>query len=207
MRRIVFAALIAALPLGGCGPKAIIVGSRPFPSEKAVFADESGKVLTDLPGGGEAYRLVLIDFPWCTPCADAWKSVRAALETAPPGTVRTYRVLFDREISIAASGKTETAPMRPVPPPWPEVTTLTVLPGAFLEAYRVHQAPMLLLIDRDERSRGDGSAIPRTWKRSCPPRSGSQIPPSQAPPKGEPRPERFATTPRASMFVSMEEPP
>ncbi len=158
MRRIALAALFAALPLIGCGPKAITVGSRPFPPEKPVFADESGKALPDLPDSGEPIRLVLIDFPWCPPCGDAWKSVRAALGGAPPGTVRAYRILFDREISIAASEKTETPPMRPVPPPWPgcrvdgvnpEVTTLTAIPGAFLEAFRVNQAPMLLLIDRD----------------------------------------------------------
>ena len=158
MRRIVFAALIAALPLSGCGPKAITVGSRPFPSEKAVFADASGKALSDLPDSGEPFRLVLIDYPWCPPCADAWKSVRGALETAPPGSVRVYRILFDREISIADSGKKETAPMRPVPPPWPgfledagdkKFTTLTAIPEVFREEFRVNQAPMLLLIDRD----------------------------------------------------------
>ncbi len=141
--------LVAALPLCGCGPKAITVGSRPFPAEKAVFADASGKGLPDLPDSGEPLRLVLIDFPWCPPCAEAWKSVRPALGEAPPGTVRAYRILFDREISIAASGKTETSPMRPAPPPWPEVTTLTAIPDAFLESFRVNQAPMLLLIDRD----------------------------------------------------------
>ncbi len=162
MRRIVLASLIAslaaALPLSGCGPKAITVGSRPFPSEKAVFADASGKPLSDLPDSGEQLRLVLIDFPWCQPCADAWKSVRGALETAPAGSVRIYRILFDREILIAASGKGETAPMRPVPPPWPdyregaggpEVTTLTAFPGVFREEFRVNQAPVLLLIGRD----------------------------------------------------------
>ena len=158
MRRIVFAALIAALPVCGCGPKAITVGSRPFPAEKTVFTDASGKAVSDLPDFGEPFRLVLIDSPWCPPCADAWKSVRGALETAPPGSVRVYRILFDREISIAASGKKETAPMRPVPPPWPgfredagdlKVTTLTAVPEVFREEFRVNQAPMLLLIDRE----------------------------------------------------------
>lgn len=150
--------MIAVLPLTGCGPKAMTVGSRPFPPEKAVFADASGRVLSDLPDSGEPLRLVLIDFPWCPPCADAWRSVRPALEAAPPGTVRAYRILFGREISIDASGRAETAPLRPVQPPWPgcreagenpEVTTLTAIPGAFRETLRVNQAPMVLLIDRE----------------------------------------------------------
>jgi len=149
LRRIVSAALVAALPLFGCGPKAITAGSRPFPAEKAVFADASGTALRDLPDSGEPIRLVLIDFPWCPPCADAWESVRAALADVPPGTVRAIRILFDREVSIAASGKTEAPPLRPIPSPWPDVTTLTAIPGAFLEEFRVSQAPMLLLIDRD----------------------------------------------------------
>lgn len=149
MRRIVFAALVAALPLFGCGPKAITVGSRPFPAERAVFTDASGKHLSDLPDSVEPLRLALIDFPWCPPCADAWRSVRPALGEAPPGTVGAYRILFDREVSIAALERTETSPLRPVPPPWPEVTTLTAIPGAFLESFRVNRAPMLLLIDRD----------------------------------------------------------
>jgi hypothetical protein len=169
VRRIALAALAAslsaALALWGCGPKAITVGSRPFPADKPVFRDASGNALPDLPSSGEPVRLVLIDFPWCPPCSDAWKSVGKALEAAAPGSVRVYRILFDREMQIAASGKGETSPMRPVPPPWPEsredawapaVTTLAALPDAFRERFRVGQAPVLLLIE------GDGT-VARRW--------------------------------------------
>ncbi len=158
MRGTVVAALLAALTLCGCGPKSITVGSRPFPAGKAVFTDASGKALSDLPGSREPFRLVMLDFPWCPPCADAWKAVGEAFDTVPPGSVRAYRVLFDREVSLSAAGKRETAPMQPVPPPWPDplargpdsrITTLTALPGVFREEFRVNQAPVLLLIGRD----------------------------------------------------------
>jgi hypothetical protein len=165
LREAVLAALIAALALSGCGPKAITVGSRPFPSGTAVFTDAAGRALTDLPDSEEPFRLVVLDFPWCPPCEDAWKSVREALETVPPGTVHPYRILFDREISLSAAGKRETAPMHSTPPPWPDpspggternVTTLIALPGVFREEFRVNQAPVLLLIGR-------GGTVERRW--------------------------------------------
>ncbi len=166
MSRIVPAVLFAALLVSGCGPKAITVGSRPFPSEKAVFTDAAGKTLSDLPGPREPVHLVMLDFPWCPACGDAWKSVRKAASTVPPGSVRMYRILFDREILLSSGGKREVPPMRPAPPPWPEgtggaeedspVTTLTALPGAFQEEFRVNQSPVLLLFD------GDGT-VARRW--------------------------------------------
>jgi hypothetical protein len=158
LRRLLPAALIVFLALCGCGPKAITKGSRPFPSEKGIFADASGKVLSDLPRSDEPFRLVFLDFPWCPACTDAWKAVREAMETAPPGSVRVYRILFDRETLISASGKRETAPIHPSPMPFPglpggpgnaEITTLTALPGVFREEYRVNQAPVLLLFERE----------------------------------------------------------
>lgn len=158
MSRIVPAVLLAALLVSGCGPKSITVGSRPFPSKKAVFTDASGKALADLPGSKEPYRLVVLDFPWCPACGDAWKSVREAIATAPPGSIRVYRVLFDREISLSPDGKREVPPLRPAPHPWAEgpvdagdspVTTLTALPGVFQEEFRVNQSPVLLLFERD----------------------------------------------------------
>jgi hypothetical protein len=152
------AAIVAALLLSGCGPKAITVGSRPFPSEKAVFTDASGKGLVDLPSAEEPLRLVMLDFPWCPSCGDAWVSVQKARETFPRGTVRLYRILFDREISLTPEGRREVAPLHssPIPSPGgpseagdPDVVTLTALPGPFRAEYRVGQAPVLLLLARD----------------------------------------------------------
>jgi hypothetical protein len=160
------AAIVAVLLVSGCGPKAITVGSRPFPSEKAVFTDASGKELVDLPGAEEPLRLVMLDFPWCPACGDAWASVREARKTFPPGTVRLYRILFDQEVSLTAEGRREVPPLRSTPPPAPEgpgdapdpdAVTLTALPGAFGGTYRVSHAPVLLLLD------GDG-VVRRRWR-------------------------------------------
>jgi len=152
------AAVVAALLVSGCGPKAITVGSKPFPSEKAVFTDASGKERVDLPGAEEPLRLVMLDFPWCPACGDAWASVQEARKTFPPGTVRLYRILFDQEILLTPEGRREVPPLHATPPPSPEgpggdapdpgTVTLTALPGAFRGAYRVSQAPVLLLLDR-----------------------------------------------------------
>ncbi len=161
MRGTVLAALIAAsigvLSFSGCGSRAITAGSRPFPSEKAVFVDASGKALTDLPSSEEPIRLVVFDFPWCPPCAEIREAVHGALDAVPPGSVRIYRVLFDREILITAGGKSETTPLRPAPPPWPgfregagePVTTLTAVPEAFREEFRLTRGPVLLLLEPD----------------------------------------------------------
>ncbi len=55
------AALIAALLLtAGCGPKAITVGSRPFPTARPVFSDASGKTLVALPAADGTIRLVFL---------------------------------------------------------------------------------------------------------------------------------------------------
>lgn len=122
----------------------------PFPSKVAVFTDETGTPRVDLPASAEPLRLLYLDFPWCPPCADAWKAVADASRSVPGGRVRVYRILFDREKFDTARGTAETAPMRRAPAP-PElafpVTTLTALPVAFRERYRVEQAPTLLLAD------------------------------------------------------------
>ncbi|MEW6719175.1 MAG: hypothetical protein AB1346_01855 [Thermodesulfobacteriota bacterium] len=149
MRAVAFAALLAALLASGCGPKAITAGSRPFPSERAVFVDSSGKAVPDLPVSGESFRLVVLDFPWCPACGEVWKAVGSASAAAAPGSFRVYRILFDREIGISAEGRRETDPMRPAPPPGLDVETLTAIPGAFMEEYRVRHVPVLLLIERD----------------------------------------------------------
>ena len=154
-----FAALIAVLLLmAGCGPKAITVGSRPFPAKHPVFSDASGKALEALPEADGAIRLVFLEFPWCPPCADVWRAMRTAAAPLPPGTVRIYRVLFDREAVLSPAGRQEVPPLHPAPLPGGdapgdpgtlEVTTLTALPGEFREEFRVSQGPVLLLLDAE----------------------------------------------------------
>jgi len=160
------AALVAVLILApGCGPKALTVGSLPFPAGRPVFSDASGKALDALPAFAEPVGLVFLDFPWCPACADVWKAVRTAAAPHPPGTVRVYRVLFDRETSLSPTGRREVPPLRPAPPPesgGPEdsgalkVTTLTALPGEFRKEFRVSRAPVLLLL-------GPGGTVARRW--------------------------------------------
>jgi len=159
-------ALIAALLLAsGCGPKAITVGSRPFPAGRAVFSDPSGKNLDALPAFTEPVGLVFLDFPWCPACADVWRAMRTAAAPFPPDTVRVYRVLFDRETSLSPAGRQEVLPLRPAPLPegdGPEdpgalkITTLTALPKEFRKEFRVSQAPVLLLLD-------PGGKVARRW--------------------------------------------
>ena len=150
------AALIAALLLtAGCGPKAITVGSRPFPTARPVFSDASGKTLVALPAADGTIRLVFLEFPWCPACADVWKAVRFAAAPFPPGTVRVYRVLFDRETALSPAGRREVPPLHPMPLPEGEdpgalkVTTLTALPGEFRKEFRVSHGPVLLLLDAE----------------------------------------------------------
>jgi hypothetical protein len=154
-----FTALIAGLLLmAGCGPKAITVGSRPFPAERPVFSDASGKALEALPADDGTIRFVFLEFPWCPACADVWRAVRVAAKPFPEGTVRVYRVLFDRETALSPAGRQEVPPLRPMPLPegdGPEdsgalkVTTLTALPGEFRKEFRVSQGPVLLLLDAE----------------------------------------------------------
>ena len=158
-KSVIFAALIAGLLLmAGCGPKAITVGSRPFPAEHPVFSDASGKTLDALPAADGEIRVVFLEFPWCPACADVWRAMRTAAEPFPQGTVRVYRVLFDRETVLSPAGRQEVPPLRPAPLPevgGPEdpgalkITTLTALPGAFRKEFRVSQVPVLLLLDAE----------------------------------------------------------
>ncbi|MEK6697236.1 MAG: hypothetical protein AABY98_08820, partial [Candidatus Deferrimicrobiota bacterium] len=153
------AALIAGLLLmAGCGPKAITVGSRPFPAARPVFSDVSGKTLDALPAADGTIRLVFLEFPWCPACADVWRAMRIAAAPFPPDTVRVYRVLFDRETVLSPAGRQEVPPLRPAPLPesdGPEdpgalrVTTLTALPGEFRKEFRVSHGPALLLLDAE----------------------------------------------------------
>lgn len=161
-----FAALIAGLLLmAGCGPKAITVGSRPFPAGRPVFSDASGKALEALPAAGGTTRLVFLDFPWCPACADVWRAVSDAAKPFPQGTVSVYRILFDRETVLSPAGRQEVSPLRPVPPPesdGPEdrgrlkVIPLTALPAEFRREFRMSQGPVLLLLD-------SGGKVERRW--------------------------------------------
>jgi hypothetical protein len=152
------AALIAGLLLmAGCGPKAITVGSRPFPAARPIFSDASGKSLDALPAADGTIRLVFLEFPWCPACSDVWRAVRIAAKPFPQGTVRLYRVLFDRETVLSPAGRQEVPPLRPTPLPdgdGPEdpalkITPLTALPGEFRKEFRVSQGPVLLLFDAE----------------------------------------------------------
>lgn len=159
MRRGASLALIAGLLLtAGCGPKAITVGSRPFPAGHPVFSDASGNALGALPEADGSIRLVFLEFPWCPACADVWRAMRTAATPFPPGTVRVYRVLFDRETVLSPAGRREVPPLHPAPlpdggdPQDPEalkVTALTALPGAFRKEFRVSLGPVLLLLDAE----------------------------------------------------------
>ena len=110
-------------------------------------------------------RLVFLEFPWCPPCADVWGAVRTAAAPFPPGTVRIYRVLFDREMVLSPDGRQEVPPLHPAPLPEVgaledpgalKVTTLSALPGAFRKEFRVSQGPVLLLLDA-------GGKVERRW--------------------------------------------
>ncbi len=154
-----FAALIAGLLLmAGCGPKAITVGSRPFPAKHPVFSDASGKALEALPADDGTIRLVFLEFPWCPACEDVWRAMRTAAAPFPPGTVRIYRVLFDRETVLTPAGRREVPPLHSASLPEGDVpkdagalaiTTLTALPGEFYKEFRVSHGPLLLLLDAE----------------------------------------------------------
>jgi hypothetical protein len=153
------AALIAGLLLmAGCGPKAITVGSRPFPADRPVFSDASGETVNALPVADGTIRLVFLEFPWCPACTDVWRAIRFAAAPFPPGTVRVYRVLFDRETVLSPAVRQEAPPLNPAPLPegdGPEdpgalkVTTLTALPGEFRKEFRVSHGPVVLLLDTE----------------------------------------------------------
>ena len=164
----VAAAVLAAAALtvlaAGCGGRILAAGTVPFPSEKPVFIDGDGRPLRSLPASNEPLKIAVLDFPWCPPCADAWKAVRSAAAAFPPGSLRVYRILFDRERRFARDGVSEAPPFRPVAPAAPAdaaspgfaVTTLTAVPDAFRREYEVAQAPVILLLS------GSGTVI-RRW--------------------------------------------
>lgn len=172
-RLAIAAALLAAAGLAafaaGCGGRRLAAGTVPFPADKPVFLDGDGRPLRDLPAAPEPLRLVVLDFPWCPPCAEAWKAARTASGSLPPGSLRVYRIVFDRERFFAREGVTVVPPLRPdarAESPEAasrtfEVVTLTALPEAFREEYEVGQAPVILLLSA-------GGKVLRRWTGHSP---------------------------------------
>lgn len=164
---ILAAAAIAALP-AGCGGRRLGAGTVPFPSEKPVFLDRDGQALRDLPAATEPLRLVVLDFPWCPPCAEALKAAGEASASLPRGSVRIYRILFDRERSFSREGAGVVPPLRPAAgdaaeaaPDAFEAVTLTALPDAFRTEYEIGQAPVVLLLSA-------GGTVIRRWTGHSP---------------------------------------
>ncbi len=156
------AAILAATGLAasaaGCGGRRLAAGTAPFPAEKPVFIDSEGRALRALPAAPESLKLVVFDFPWCPPCAETWEAVRAASGALAPGSLRIYRIVFDRERYFTRDGVSVVPPLRPAalpePPPGAAspaqaVTTLTALPDAFRKEFEIDQAPVVLLLAAD----------------------------------------------------------
>ena len=155
-------ALVLLVPLfllAGCGAKGISVGSVPFPAKQPVFLTSAGEKTAGLPQSSEPLRLVFFDAPWCPQCAEVWGALRSASSTFPPGSVRIYRILFDREQHYAQDGSRDVPPLHPSgspetanvlsPAAMPPVTTLTVLLHPFHDQFRVDHVPLLVLLDED----------------------------------------------------------
>ncbi len=148
----------------GCAGRRLATGTAPFPAARPVFTDAQGQGLNALPAAPEPLKLVVLDFPWCPPCGEAWTAVRAATATLAPGTVRVYRIVFDRERYFTRDGVSTVPPLRPAPlpeppgagSPAPPVTTLTALPDAFRQEYELEQAPVILLL-------GAGGKVVKRW--------------------------------------------
>ncbi len=166
------AAGLAALA-AGCGGRTLAAGTVPFPAEKAVFVDGQGRPLRNLPAAPEPLKLVVLDFPWCPPCGEAWRAVRTAAGALGPGSLRVYRILFDREQFFTRGGVSVVPPLRAplpeapgTPPPAFEVTTLTAVPDAFRKEYEIEQAPVILLL-------AAGGKVVKRWTGYSPSLSAS----------------------------------
>lgn len=123
----------------------------PFPAPKPVIADSSGEPRTGLPDSPEPFRIVFLDYTWCPPCDNVWEAIRDASRRIPEGSVRVYRILFDRERLLDREGTTEVAPLFPAAPADAgtlPVTTVVALPRPFREHFSPEHGPVLLLTDR-----------------------------------------------------------
>jgi hypothetical protein len=151
----------AALLLSSCGPPAIRIGSVPFPTERPVLADAYGSPAAALPPPPTDARLLVLDLPWCTPCDGAWESVATAVNSFPPGTVTVYRLLFDRERILDATGTEKEVPPVRLPPRPASVSAETyhVLPGPFRESFEAERGPVFLLLDRKGKVTGRWSGF------------------------------------------------
>jgi hypothetical protein len=166
---VALAGFFAALLCAACGPKSFAVGSVPFPAPKPVLVDASGQPRPGLPDSREPFRLILLDYVWCPPCAEVWKAIREASREIPEGSVRVYRVLFDRERLLDREGTTEVGPLQPSPPPDAgtlPVTTVVALLRPFREQFAPGQAPVLLLTGR-------GGKVLKRWTGASPSLSGA----------------------------------
>jgi hypothetical protein len=150
IRAAALACAAAAFFVAGCSGRRMLEGEIPFPGKSAVMVDEAGRRLADLPPSAEPLRIIVLDFPWCPPCSDAWDALDKASKSVAAGRIRVFRILFDREKFDTAGGIAEAIPLHPVPArpsiAFP-VTTLTALPAPFREQYKIEQAPVLLLAD------------------------------------------------------------
>lgn len=169
----VLAAAGIAVFAAGCGGRRLAAGTVPFPAEKPVFIDADGHPLQSLPAAPEPLKLVVLDFPWCPPCAEAWKAVSEASKGLPPGSLRVYRILFDRERYFSGDGVGVVPPLRPAPrvetpdSAFP-VTTLTAVPDAFRKEYEFEQAPLILLLSAS-------GTVARSWIGYSPSLSASLV--------------------------------
>lgn len=123
----------------------------PFPAPKPVIADSSGEPRAGLPDSPEPFRIVFLDYTWCPPCDNVWEAIRDASRRIPEGSVRVYRILFDRERLLDREGTTEVAPLSPAAPADAgtlPVTTVVALPRPFREHFSPERGPVLLLTDR-----------------------------------------------------------
>lgn len=168
----------------------ISVGSIPFPAEKPVFLSEGGQETAGLPRSSEPIRLVFLDSPWCPQCREVWDALDSAAPTFPPGSVRVYRILFDRERMYAREGVREASPLPfaatggttayPSDAARFAVTTLRAIPGAFRKQYRVGQVPVLLLLDQngtvEKRWTGYSPSLRDSLTEEVRQRTGSPLP-------------------------------
>jgi len=148
---------VAAGVSAGCGPNRFMVGTPPFPVDKPVFLDEAGIPRSDLPRDTEPMRLLFLDFPWCPPCDGMWEEIRSAARETPPGTLRIYRILFDRERLFPGREPVAVSPLVPASSRTPlpvdsagqdvPVVTWTAIPGSFRDRFQITRVPVLLLLD------------------------------------------------------------
>jgi len=137
----------------------------PAPSRKASrFLRRLRKGPRGAPGSRRTIRLVFLEFPWC-PRARTSGEPYGPRGAVSSGTVRIYRVLFDRGngvVSRRTAGSPPVAPrLSPKSEPW-RIRALKVTPSPRFR--RIPQGvprepgPVLLLLDAGGKVRGGGSA-------------------------------------------------